>query len=367
MINFTTILLSFLNWFPFLAHTLKLNLMSHAALEIENIALRSQLAIFQQQTLNHKIPKPRPTPAFRRLWVMISKLCPSWKSFLMIVKPETVIGWHRTAFQFYWTRKSKHHGRPTISKATIILFKRIHHENPLWSPEWIHDQLINLGIVDAPAPAPNTIAKYLSSIRKPPSEKSLQSWKTFLANHRQDIWAMDFCTVPTIFFKVLYVLVIINHDRRVIEHVAITAHPTSAWVAQQLREATPYGIQPKYLIHDNDRIFVSKDLLAFLTNSKIKSVKTGYHSPWQNGICERAIGILRRELLDHIIPFDEKHLDRLLKEYIDHYYNPHRTHQGIGRQTPILSEEPPETLVFETGLTSKPILGGLYHTYRKAA
>jgi putative transposase len=248
MAKLLIILLSLRNWCTFLSHTLKLNLMSRASLEMENIALRSQLALFQQQTLNHKIHRPRPTPAFRRLWVVISKLCPHWKSFLMIVKPETVIGWHRTAFRFYWTRKSKHRGRPAISHTTIALIKRIHQENPLWSPERIHDQLINLGITDAPAP--NTIAKYLVSIRKPPSEKSLQSWKTFLKNHRKGIWAMDFCTVPTIFFKVLYVFVVISHDRRVIGHVAITQHPTSTWVAQQLREATPYGLQPKYLIHD---------------------------------------------------------------------------------------------------------------------
>ena len=146
------------------------------------------------------------------------------------------------------------------------------------------------------------------SIRKPPNEKSLQSWKTFLANHRKGIWAMDFLTVPTLFFKVLYVFVIISHDRRAIKHFAITSHPTSAWVAQQLREATPFGIQPKYLIHDNDKSFVSKDLQEFLVKAKIKSVRTGYRSPWQNGVCERTVGIIRRELLDHIIPLNEQHL-----------------------------------------------------------
>ena len=120
----------------------------------------------------------------------ISKLWPDWKSALLVVIPETVIRWHHTAFRFYWAKKSKPHGRPAISQETIALIKRIHNENPLWSPERIHDQLLNLGIIDTPAP--NTIAKYLSSIRKPPSEKSLQSWKTFLSNHRQGIWTMDF-------------------------------------------------------------------------------------------------------------------------------------------------------------------------------
>ena len=165
----------------------------------------------------------------------------------------------------------------------------------------------------------------------------------------------------------LYVLIVISHDRRVIKHFAITSHPTSAWVAQQLREATPFGNQPEYLIHDNDRIFVSKDLQGFLTNTKIKSMRTGFHSPWQNGICERTVGILRRELFDHIIPMNEKHLKYLLCSYIHNYYNPHRTHQSIGRQTPFPSERPTKTSIAETNLISEPVLGGLYHNYRKAA
>jgi putative transposase len=358
-------IISFLHeWYLILAHMLKSSFKSHAFLELENIALRSQLSLYQQQLLNHKLPKPRPTPAFRQLWVFISKLWPDWKSALFIVKPETVISWHHKAFRLYWLWKSRHRGRPKISQTTIALIKRIHNENPLWSPERIHDQLLNLGITDVPAP--NTIAKYLS-LRKTLNEKSLQSWKTFLANHRQHIWAMDFLTVPTIFFKVLYVLIVISHDHRVIKHFAITPHPTSAWVAQQLREATPFGMQPEYLIHDNDRIFVSKELQLFLANTKIRSVRTGFHSPWQNGICERTVGILRRELLDHIIPMNEKHLECLLKEYIDHYYNPQRTHQGIGRQAPLPSVRPAETSIAKTALISEPVLGGLYHNYRKAA
>ncbi len=282
--------------------------MSRSALELENQALRSQLALFQHQVLNHTISKPRPTPAFRQLWTFISKHCPAWKSFLMIVKPETVIGWHRKAFRFYWTRKSKPHGRPSISRTTIALIKRIYKENPLWSPERIHDQLINLGITDVPAP--NTIAKYLPVTRRPPSEKFQQSWKAFLSNHRKGIWSMDFFTVPTIYFKVLFVLVIVSHERREIKHFAVTSHPTSAWVAQQLKEATPYGMQPEYLIHDNDRIFTSKELQEFLANTKILSIRTGYHSPWQNGICERIIGILRHHritVLKTVILLDRNH------------------------------------------------------------
>lgn len=162
-------------------------------------------------------------------------------------------------------------------------------------------------------------------------------------------------------------LIIVSHERREIKHFAVTKHPTSAWVAGQLREATPFGTQPEYLILDNDSIFVSKDFQEFLTNSNIKSVRTGYHSPWQNGICERLVGIIRRELLDLIIPFNEKHLRHLLGEYINQYYIPSRTHQGNGRQTPIISNESHKATITETSLIPVPVLGGLYHNYQKAA
>ena len=157
----------------------------------------------------------------------------------------------------------------------------------------------------------------------------MQSWETFLTNHRKDIWAMDFFTVPTLHFKVLYILIIISHDRRKIEHFAITSSPSSVWVAQQIREATPFGKIPKYLIHDNDATFTSQYFMNFLTNTTIKSKRTGYHCPWKNGVCQRMGGILRQELLNHIIPFSENHLDHLLREYIRRYYNPVRTHQGL--------------------------------------
>ncbi len=178
---------------------------------------------------------------------------------------------------------------------------------------------------------------------------------------------MDFFTVPTLYFKVLYVFILISHDRRKIEHFAITTNPSSAWVAQQIREATPFGETPKYLIHDNDATFTSRGFKTFLANANIKSKKTGYKCPWQNGVCERAVGILRQELLDHIIPINEKHLKYLLKEYIGNYYNSVRTHQGIDCQTPMLKEKLPKTTVAKTVLKSKPILHGLYHDYQKVA
>ena len=176
---------------------------------------------------------------------------------------------------------------------------------------------------------------------------------------------MDFLTVPTLYFKVLYVLIIISHDRRKIVHFAVTSNPSSAWVAQQIREATPYGEVPKYLLHDNDRIFTSVLLKDFLENSQICDKRTSFRSPWQNGVCERTVGIFRAELLNHIVPFNQRNLEYLLKEHVHKYYNPVRTHQGIDCRTPILSDKPPITKASDTVLASAPILGGLYHSYKK--
>jgi putative transposase len=161
-----------MNWFTFFIHTIRGILVSRATLIQENLALRSQLALFQHQVLSGKRPKPKTTRAFCQLWVIISRFFADWISIIVVVKPETVISWHRTAFRWYWRRKSKPEGRPHVSPATIAQIKRIHRENPLWSPERIHDQLISLGISDGPCP--NTIAKYIPEIRKPPSEKARQ-------------------------------------------------------------------------------------------------------------------------------------------------------------------------------------------------
>ena len=173
--------------------------------------------------------------------------------------------------------------------------------------------------------------------------------------------------MPTLFFKVLTVLVIISYERRQIKHIAVTTHPSADWVVQQLREATPYGDQPKYLIHDNDSIFRGNAVAEFLKNAGIPCKRTAYKSPWQNGVVERVIGTLRRELLDHLIPLDAAHLQQLLTEYVQQYYHPKRTHQANNRQTPIPPAPPPAPAKLTIPLQAEPILGGLYHNYRRAA
>ena len=329
----------------------------------ENIALRSQLAIVQCKIEKGEMPKPRVDDFFRKLWGVLSKRLDDWKDTLMLVKPETVLGWHKRTYKWHWRRKSRP-GRPRASKETIALIKQIHNENPLLSPEKIYERLENMNVFDTPAP--KTIKKYLKPRykRKPPTDKQRHSWQTFLRNHAKGIWAIDFAVVHTLFFKPLYVLFIISHERRMIEHVAVTEHPSLEWTKQHIRNATPYGKQPRYLIHDNDSVFTSKSFQKFLLNCNIFSKRTGFKSPWQNGICERLIGTVRRELFDHIVPFNQKHLEMLLGEYAE-YYNNVRTHQFLDGETPVVSDLPFGTLVKDTALRSKPILGGLYHDYEK--
>lgn len=216
-------------------------------------------------------------------------------------------------------------------------------------------------------PSPNTIEKYLPDDRKPPTRKQIENWKAFLKKYMDVTWAADFFTIPNLRFQVLYVLVIIEHGSRKILHVAVTKNPNMFWLTQQFRNVTPFGAQPKYLIHDNDPVFKSKVFQDFLAGSGIKSVPTSYQSPWQNPYAERVIGTIRRELLDYFIPVNERHLEKLLGEYVIDYYNTHRTHQGLNGQTPIKKPTYPPVDAADLKITTKPVLNGLYHTYDRVA
>lgn len=352
-------------WANYIFQFIKAIFMNNTAKSLEIIALRSQIALLTGQLENKKIKKSKSNRAFRQLWVLISRFHSNWKPLSAVFNPDTIIRWQKTAFKIPWSKKSKKAGRPQVKKDVIDLIKEIHKENPLMSAEKIHEMLLSMGITNPPAP--NTMTKYIPTLRKPPSEKQVQSWKTFLKNHSKEIWAMDYFVVPTLFFKMLYVLIIINHGSRKIEHFAVTTNPNLDWVKQQIRNATPYNHKPKYLIHDNDAVFVCEEFKTFLSDSGIKSKRTSYYSPWQNGIAERVNGIIRQELTNHIIPINEAHLYRVLKEYINDYYNTHRTHQGIDCKTPIPLPKYKPTNIIESRLISKPVLNGLYHTYKKVA
>ena len=217
-----------------------------------------------------------------------------WRTALVLVRPETVVTWHRRGFRLFWTWRSRRRlGRPTVAPDVRTLIRTMARENPLWGAPRIDGELLKLGVAISQA----TVAKYIGRGPSPPS----QSWRTFLTNHAQQIAAADFFMVPTATYRLLFVLVILAHERRRVVHVAATPHPTAAWTAQQFREAFPWNQAPRYLIHDRDLAFQA--VTATAQAMGIEDVRTAPRSPWQNAYVERFIGSVRRECLDHVIVF----------------------------------------------------------------
>jgi len=327
-----------------------------ARLAARVLAAESQLAIELNRTSGRK-RRRQFTPAFRLLWVALSQLLDGWEELAHLMKPETVTRWHRRAFRLFWRWRSRP-GRPPVADEMQQLIRRLSRENPLWGPDRIRDTLLLLGY---DAPCAETIRKYMAKRRKPRPQTT--SWLSFLRNHLEVSWAIDFFTVTTLGFQVLYVFLILDHARREVVRVAVSANPTMEWVVQQLREATPFGRQPRYLLRDNDGMF-GYGVRAFLESCGIQEVRTAYESPWQNPYIERMIGTLRRELLDHVIVLSQSHLEGLLREYLEQYYHVARPHQGLQGETPI----PQQECQMGTGeLISVPVLGGLHHLYYRAA
>jgi putative transposase len=274
---------------------------------------------------------------------------------LIVVKPETVIGWHRQGFRLYWRWKSRHPaGRPSISSEVADLIRRMSLANPRWGAPRIHGELLKLGIQVSQA----TVAKYIVRHRKPPS----QNWRTFLRNHRQNLVSTDFFVVPTITFRLLFVFVILSHDRRRPVHFAVTANPTAQWAARQLLEAFPWDTAPRYLLRDRDGVYGEKFREA-ATSLGIREVLTAPQSPWQNPYVERLIGTIRRECLDHVIVWNETGLHRILKSYFN-YYERTRTHLSLDKDAPIPRsvQSPAFGKVVEL-----PEVGGLHHRYERRA
>ncbi len=318
-------------------------------LALENLALRQQLAVLQR-----KIRRPTHRPLDRAFWVLLRRLWPRWRSACLILSPATVVAWHRAGFRAYWRWKSRRKpGRPGTAAEVITMIHRMAADNPLWGAPRIHGELRMLGVKVSQA----TVSRHLP---KPPTKApNGQSWMAFLENHREHIAAMDFFTVPTAAFRQLYGLVILHHGRRHVTHVNVTAHPTAAWVRQQLREAFPEDTAPKYLLFDRDTTFGAT--VEFVRSLGTLPKRIAYRSPWQNGVVERFMGTLRRELLDHVILRDEAHLLRLLKSFLA-YYHQDRTHLGLGKETPHARarENPPGP---GAQMVAHPRLGGLHHRY----
>ena len=330
--------------------TLRTLARSRPALQLEVLALRHQLQVLQRS--GHR--RIRLAKTDRWLWVLLSRLWTEWRLALVIVKPETVIAWHRRGFRLWWTSKSRcRMGRPTVPTDIRTLIRTMAEANPRWGAPRIHGELLKLGMDVCQA----TVAKYMGRRGQPPS----QTWRTFLRNHIGQIVAADFFVVPTATYRLLFVLVLLAHDRRRIRHVAVTAHPTAAWTAQQLREAFPWDEAPRYLVHDRDHAFDRVGTTAQAMG--IEEVLTAPRAPWQNAFVERFIGSARRECFDHVVVFNEAGLQRLMTLYCS-YHERSRTHLSLDKDTPIPR---PVTPPGEGAVVAIPEVGGLHHRYERRA
>jgi putative transposase len=322
---------------------------THLALEI--LALRQQVAV-----LKRKRPRPKMKRIDRLFWTALRSLWSGWAEVLLIVKPETVVGWHRAGFRLYWRWRSRAPGggRTRITLEIRELIQRMARENARWGAPRIHGELVKLGFLLSE----RSVSRYLRKVQRrgDPGKR----WLAFLRNHREAIVALDFFTVQTIRFRVLYCLFVIEHARRRILHFHVTRHPTSDWVVQQLREAFADATPYRYAILDRDSKFDAA-VLAALRSMGLKPKRTSRKAPWQNGVAERWVGSCRREFLDRVIPVNEPHLRRLLADFI-RYYHTDRIHDGLSKDTPNQRavEQRPSS---EANVISFPRLGGLHHRY----
>lgn len=326
---------------------------SRRNLLLENVALRQQLTV-----LKRKHPKPKLRMLDILFWVVTRRFWSGWKQSLIVVTPETVVRWHRAGFRLYWSfisKVRKQVGRNGLSNEVKHLIFRMVAENPTWGGPRIHGELLMLGF-DV---SERSISRWMK--RAPRDPEPGRRWLAFLRNHREAIAAMDFFTVPTVTFSLLYCFFVIGHDRRRVLHLNVTCHPTSSWIVQQLREAFPYQSAPKFLIFDHDAKY-GLEVPAAIRSMSITCLQTSIRSPWQNGVAERWVGSCRRDLLDHVIVLNERHLRRLMAQYVS-YYHDDRTHLGLGQETPGRR--------IRSATTGRAIsharLGGLHHRYDRAA
>jgi len=328
---------------------------SKSQLMAENALLRQQLIILKRQ-----VKRPACTKADRLLLVLLARLVRTWKQALFIVQPETLLRWHRQGFRLFWKQKSRATStQAKVSAETIALIKEMATNNRLWGAERIRGELLKLGM----RVCKRTIQRYMRRVR-PPRTRG-QNWRTFLRHHTGEMWACDFLQVTDLFFRSLFAFFIIELKSRKVIHVGVTRSPTDAWTAQQLREATPYGHTPKYLIRDNDSKF-GPCFARVAATSGIKILKIPYHAPRANAICERFLGSVRRECLDHMLILSEKQLHRVLRSYVA-YFNQARPHQGIQQQIPEFPVPSAPRHNQREKVIAVPVLGGLHHDYRRVA
>src|SRR2546421_5034918 len=339
-----------IRWLGILLRTFRSAVRTRRELALENLPLRQQLAVWKARQ-----PRPRLTEMDRIFWIVVSRLWKNWRSSLQVVRPETVVRWHRRGFRLYWAWKSRRRwGRPAIGRDLRDLIRQMSRANPLWGAPRIHGELLKLGLTVSQA----TVSKYMLRPRRPPS----QAWRTFLANHAKDLIALDFFTVPRATFRVLFVLVVLSHDRRRLVHLNVTEHPTADWTGRQLIEACGLEEGPRHLIRDRDQVYGER----FSRQAKTLDIREAViapRSPWQNAYAERVIGSIRRECLDHVVVIGERHLLRILSKYVD-YYNRTRTHLSLAKDAPESRSVQPSS---QGPVVAVPRVGGLHHEYLRQA
>ena len=320
---------------------------SQGRLAAENIALRHQILVLKR--------KHRGRIKFRGLDRVIlgwlSQMGLAVVDAIIIVKPETLVRWHRLGFRAFWLWKSGSvGGRPPVARELRTLILRMAAENPLWGAPRIHGELLKLGFELSQA----TVSNY---IRRHPRPRG-QAWRTFIDNHRDAIAATDLFVVPTIGLKLMYGIVIVHLKRRELVWTNATLHPTAEWIAQQLTEAFPWESAPSHLIRDRDATYGAV-FKRRLNAMGIRDHPTAPRSPWQNGYAERIIGSIRRECLDHTIIFGEAHLRQTLRSYAN-YYNRARTHLSLAKDSPIH-----RSVQRQGNIIAHPHLAGLHHEYAR--
>ena len=345
-------------------HFLRLCLRPSAGLAAENLFLRKQLACYQER---HVKPR-RATDATRCTLVWLSRWF-NWRQALAMVQPDTFLRWHRQGLRLFWRWKSQP-GRPPIPPELQALIRQMARDNLTWGQERIANELLlKLGL----RVSPRTVRRYMPKPleRGPGQRVTSQRWRTFVRNHAQAIIACDFCVVVTATFHLLYVFVVMEHATRRILHTNVTAHPTTPWALQQLREAIPADHGYRFLLHDRDSIF-SQPLDQSIRHLGLQVLKTPPQCPQANALCERLIGTLRRECFDFLIPLSTNHVRRILREWVPHY-NTSRPHMSLGPgipQPPISLPVPLQAhrhqLPAHLPVVSQPILGGLHHAYALA-
>jgi putative transposase len=337
---------------PMLAGLLRDATRSREELVAENALLRQQLIVAARAA-----ERPKFASHERGVLVLLARLVPRWREAVLLVKPETILRWHRDGFRLLWRWRSKPKNRkPNLPVDTIALIRRMADENRLWGAERIRGELLKVGI----RVAKRTVQRYIRVLRRPP--RGGQKWATFLANHRHQVWACDFLQVYDLWFRPIFAFFIIEHGSRRVVQVGVTREPSSAWVAQQMRNATPFGIGPRFIIRDRDDKF-GQDFDRAAQGVGARVLKTPVRAPRANAVCERFLGSVRRECLDHVLVLGEQHLHGVLVEYC-RYFNGGRPHQGIEQLVPVGSLPAPKSngVVIATAY-----LDGLHHSYGRAA